>query len=85
MNAEDNHNQSRFAWRPATRADIGSVARFGDANWESYTIHDWIYGILIEINQTDSGFQYVSDESYYLHDSMHWACCQIQYDPNQEP
>ena len=78
---ENDPSQSRFAWRPATRADIGSVARFRLNGTTGRRERDWSYGILKSISRI-TPFEY---RGPYLYGVDLWDVCEIQYDPNEEP
>jgi len=72
-----------YPWRPATRGDIGSIARFGDTDSQH---EDWTCGILKDVvSCLDYGWQYVIAEDYYNRDGEKFLYCQIQYDANKEP
>lgn len=78
----DENNQD-YKWRPATKGDIGSIARFGDTNEGP-----WLYGILKGIRRDgDSGFVYYCDDAGQDDESwtQSYFACQIQYDANKEP
>lgn len=83
-------NDPNYRWRPATRGDIGSVARFGDTTSEH---EPWTYGILkgIKPNPDDApkspNWIYLSDEGNLEDEgeTLSFFVCQIQYDANQEP
>lgn len=73
---ENDPSQSRFAWRPATRGDIGSVARF-----RCKDSRVWEYGILNAISE-ESPFKCECSNDL----GLEWRdVCEIQYDPNEEP
>jgi hypothetical protein len=83
-------NATSYQWRPATRGDIGSVARFGDTDSE---LEPWSYGILADIALNPDG-DVNAMKWMYLCDDGNWEStdelqgfffCQIQYDANQEP
>lgn len=78
---ENDQSQSRFAWRPATRADIGSVARFRLHGTTGSRERDWYYGILKSISRI-SPFAY---RGPMVCECDSWDVCEIQYDPNEEP
>lgn len=63
-------NEIKYAWRPATEADIGSVARFSSENSLS-----WWYGILLAVSQVRldqyHGLGHFGTKWFYL--------CEIQY------
>lgn len=63
-------SEIKYAWRPATQADIGSVARFCDDNSSS-----WEYGILIGVSEVAlARYQGLG------HFGFQWfSFCQIQY------
>lgn len=79
-------SEPNYRWRPATKGDIGSVARFGDTDHKH---EPWGYGILREIHDTEdspTGFVYIYDPGpVYDEELMSSYCCQIQYDANKEP
>ena len=71
-------NDPDYKWRPATKGDIGSVARFSDEYDDEYT-----YGILTEIYDEQNNeyeFSYISNVRGTGFDK-----CEIQYDANKEP
>ena len=74
-----------YRWRPATKGDIGSVARFGDTLGRH---EPWTYGILngIELNR-DQEFEFLCDDGNLENsgETLRYFVCQIQYDANQEP
>lgn len=73
---ENDQCQSRFAWRPATRGDIGSIARFRNAGSRI-----WVYGMLDSILQEATPMYKCLNER----GCAWWDVCEIQYDPNEEP
>jgi hypothetical protein len=79
-------NDPDYKWRPATKGDIGSVARFGD-----FVEGPFSFGILNEVrkNDDDGELCYVCDftkQNEFLHyQFIPYAMCQIQYDANKEP
>ena len=68
-------SESKYAWRPATKADIGSVARF--CRPSSLT---WEYGILLGVSEAKP------DRYHGLgHFGFQWfSFCQIQYVADDE-
>lgn len=80
MTKQSEESEPNYQWRPACKADIGSVARFGDTD----SNHEpWSYGILIEITKCETcGWLYKCDDGIDINSFMY---CQIQYDANQEP
>lgn len=89
MSSEDEKVDSeiKYAWRPATRGDIGSVARFGDSDSKH---EPWVYGILKEIN-TIARFGnhgrtvYVCEPTCYEEDDQGFFNCEIQYVADENP
>ena len=81
-------NNPKYMWRPATRGDIGSVARFGDTDSEH---EPWSYGILRQICEdgfegSPTGFVYMWEPGpEYDEELLSNFFCQIQYDANKEP
>lgn len=78
MSSEDKEVESeiKYAWRPATRADIGSVARF--CKGENLL---WEYGILCAV-LPKSPFQYEG----LVHFGLEWFdVCEIQYVADENP
>ena len=69
-------SKSKYAWRPATKADIGSVARF--CRPSSLT---WEYGILLGVSEAKPdryhGLGHFGSERFYV--------CEIQYVADEEP
>jgi len=77
-------NNPKYMWRPATRGDIGSVARFAQADHDGVP---WSYGILTDIIRTPTKLAYFCDDGVFGVESSenpYWVC-QIQYDGNEEP
>jgi hypothetical protein len=77
-------NDPNYKWRPATKGDIGSIARFSDEYDDEYT-----YGILVEMYEV-TGFTADGDEVEALMYSSNtrrsgFDKCEIQYDANKEP
>jgi hypothetical protein len=78
-------NNPNYRWRPATRGDIGSVARFCNECDDDHS-----YGILTEI--LDIPVRDVDGEELYYAfvyvaniRGNGFDKCEIQYDANQEP
>lgn len=69
-------NENKYAWRPATKADIGSVARF--CRPSSLT---WEYGILLGVSELAlARYQGLG------HFGFQWfSFCEIQYVADDEP
>lgn len=81
-------NNPDYKWRPATKGDIGSIARFGDTDSKH---EPWTYGILRMICEDGSedaptGFVYMCEPGpEYDEEMLPHFYCQIQYDANKEP
>ena len=81
-------NDPNYQWRPATKGDIGSIARFGDTDQEH---EPWSYGILRQIcedgaEDAPTGFVFMCEPGpEYDEEVLPYFCCQIQYDANKEP
>lgn len=82
MNSENEKVDSeiKYAWRPATRGDIGSVARFRN-NDPSKSHKDWKYGILDAIS-SGAPFRYECSIGVYFD---WWDVCEIQYVADEAP
>lgn len=79
-NKEVINDRVNYAWRPATRGDIGSVARF--CNYDPYgNRQDWKYGILDAIS-SGAPFRYECSTGVYFD---WWDVCEIQYVADDEP
>jgi hypothetical protein len=75
-------NDPDYQWRPATRGDIGSVARFRNKEESG-----WNYGVFVGMSNDPAwkhwpylgfGVNGCSEQDYFKE-------CQIQYDANKEP
>ena len=67
----------KYKWRPASRGDIGSIARFGDSDSEH---ESWSYGILKDVISCKSyGFMYLVAGDCHHEDVEEFLHCQIQY------
>jgi hypothetical protein len=79
MSQEDEKATSgeiNYAWRPATRGDIGSIARF-----RCNRSKVWGYGILNAISQ-EKPFKYQQENDL----GLEWRdVCEIQYNPDETP
>lgn len=83
----DSDNNPDYRWRPATKGDIGSIARFCD---HPSPHEDWWYGILVDI-EADS----FDGDIYWSYHCQHggdmdkeveeFLVCEVQYDANKEP
>lgn len=89
MNSEDEKvaNEVKYAWRPATRGDIGSVARFCDGR----SPHEsWWYGILVSAEQdtfdSDIVWVYHCKHGGDMNARIEkFSFCEIQYVADDEP
>lgn len=89
MSSEDEKVESKvkYAWRPATRGDIGSVARFCDVR----SPHEhWWYGILVDIEQDkfapDIVWVYVCKHGGDMEEETEdFYVCEIQYVADENP
>jgi len=76
-------NDPDYQWRPATKGDIGSVARFGDTDSKH---EPWSYGIVKDVIKDEMyGWQFTCEANIYMDEDEKFMHCQIQYDANQEP
>lgn len=80
-------SEIKYAWRPATEADIGSVARFCDVRAPH---NPWSYGILFDIEQDefDPDFVclYVCDYGVNAgEETVDFYFCEIQYVADENP
>lgn len=77
-------NDPDYKWRPATKGDIGSIARFGDTDDKH---EPWSYGILKEIESNkDFPHEYICEHGGDMDNQIEgFLVCQIQYDANKEP
>jgi hypothetical protein len=75
-------NDPNYKWRPATRGDIGSIARFTNKPEEG-----WGYGLLASISNdpTWKYWPYVGVGVNGNKEPDYFKECQIQYDANKEP
>lgn len=71
-----------YAWRPATRGDIGSLARFCDRPSRGEI---WLYGILTTISHTKPTTYYCSHGADGSREVEGFAACEIQYNADEEP
>jgi len=83
MSSDDEKVDSeiKYACRPATRADIGSVARFRLNGTTGRRERDWSYGILKSISRI-TPFEY---RGPYLYGVCLWDVCEIQYVADENP
>ncbi len=75
-------NDPDYRWRPATKGDIGSVARFGDTDSKH---EPWSYGILKAVVKDEMyGWQFTCEANVHLDEDEQFMHCQVQYDANKE-
>lgn len=75
-------NDPNYQWRPATRGDIGSIARFTNRVEEG-----WVYGMLLDISHNPDWHAW-KFEGIGINGSdepNNFRQCEIQYDANKEP
>lgn len=69
-------SQNKYAWRPATKGDIGKLARFCNGELEI-----WQYGVFSDMRESGI-FRYRCSKGL---DHQFFAVCQVQYDIEEEP
>lgn len=71
-----------YAWRNATRGDIGSIARFANSDDDDA---EFEYGILQGIQKTECMWEYVRAPRISGRSSDTFSICHIQYLAHEEP
>lgn len=71
-----------YQWRPATRGDIGSLARFCD---EPSRSESWWYGILIAISHNRPTTYDCLLGGDGPREVGEFSVCEIQYNADEEP